>query len=98
MENRIERLIAEKGFHQEALIFAKCWKVVKAALSVKYAYPYGRLPYTLKLIIAEKSKKWLNPDSWSPYFNKVDVCYAKGDHLSIVKPPFCGIWLKEIDD
>ncbi|WP_082081546.1 alpha/beta fold hydrolase [Methylocucumis oryzae] len=79
----------------EAEQFRKIWRVVEAAVSVKY--PYGpKLPYRLTLVVADASKGWLNKQCWDPYFESVRVIQSAGDHMSIVRQPDCDAWLRKL--
>lgn len=95
-KQRLSQLIAQSGSGIEARQFAQIWDVTETSLTVPYRPMPERLNHQVKLVIAEQSKKWLKAHSWNRHFQRVDVVYSPGDHLSLVTSPQCKNWIKQL--
>ena len=71
-------------------------EVITAALRANYHARVEKLDRDVHLVIAEESRSWLDPSEWKDYFRHIQVHYALGDHMSIVKRPDCLRWTREI--
>ncbi|NOT85095.1 MAG: ATP-binding cassette domain-containing protein, partial [Methylococcaceae bacterium] len=88
-------LLQQTSATLDAEHFLKIWQVIETSITTPYHYG-AKLPYSITLVIAEDSKRWLKANCWDAYFAKVRVIYAQGEHFSVVKQPDCAAWLQQL--
>ncbi|MEQ1639059.1 MAG: ATP-binding cassette domain-containing protein, partial [Methylococcales bacterium] len=91
----LAELMQQTSATLDAKHFLKIWQVIETSITATYHYG-AKLPYSMTLVIAEDSKRWLKANCWDAYFSNVRVIFAKGEHFSIVKKPDCLAWLQEL--
>ena len=93
-ENSVQQIASDLNVDKEIIL--RLWNTVKTSMSISYTYNQT-LHQKAKLVVAKADiTARINEEQWSQCFTDTEVIYSDADHFSIVKQPYCEIWLKEI--